>query len=88
VTRGEGDDDHMLCNRIAASALDEVLEGRLAWGDALLAGKLRLHARAYRVDAHGGSLVPLPPVFLYAAIGYVESFERACRHALARALVR
>jgi hypothetical protein len=67
-------------NQVAGSMLWQVIEGRRGWGDVLLAGALRARSRAYRVH-EGGALTPLPlgETFLYYALPYELSHERATR---------
>jgi UDP-MurNAc hydroxylase len=59
---------------IAASMLLDVVEGRRGWFEPLIGGMVRGVARP-----------PIPSIFLYEAIGYRESIERATR-SRARAL--
>lgn len=63
----------------AATMLWEVIAGRRHWGDMLLAGGLRAHSRAYRVDARGLHPANLGETFLYYALSYAESVERCVR---------
>lgn len=74
VTRG-ADPDWDVRNVVAASLLCDVLEGRRHFGDLLLSGALRAATRA-RVD----------PIFLYRAIPYATSVERAIEHEVRRCL--
>ncbi|MFO0738244.1 MAG: MBL fold metallo-hydrolase [Labilithrix sp.] len=62
---------------VAGSLLVEVLDGRLHWGDLLLAGMLRGATRAYTIDAHGLRRAPEQPLFVYHALSYEESARRA-----------
>jgi hypothetical protein len=63
--------------QIAGSLFWEVVQGRRSWGDVLLAGALRAHARAY--TPFNGRVIPAPvaPTFLYYALPYDRSVERA-----------
>lgn len=69
-------------NEVAASLLCEVIEGRRHWGDLLLGGALRACSRAYDVTHAGVVRANVPPIFLYAAISYSASVERAVEHEL------
>jgi hypothetical protein len=62
---------------VAGSMLCDVIEAKRSWGDLLLGGSLRACSRAYTVDARGMREIVLQPLFLYAAISYEESVERA-----------
>lgn len=62
---------------VAGSMLCDVLDGRRHWGELLLSGSLRGVSRATEVGARGLTQAPLQPLFVYYAIGYEESFERA-----------
>lgn len=81
ATRGH-DPQWDVRNEIAASQLCEVIEGRRHWGDLLLAGVLRACSRAYDVTGRGLVRANVPPIFLYAAISYSASVERAVEHEL------
>ncbi len=70
-------------NEIAASLLCDVIEGARHWGDPLLAGALRGCSRAYDVSPGGLTRARIPPIFLYEAISYGASVERAVEHELA-----
>lgn len=82
VTR---DDDPQwdLRNEVAGSFLCDVIEGRRHWGDLLLAGLLRACSRAYDVGPRGLVRANVSPIFLYQAISYTASVERALEHELA-----
>jgi L-ascorbate metabolism protein UlaG (beta-lactamase superfamily) len=71
-----------LRNEVAASLLCDVIEGRRHWGDVLLAGALRGCSRAYDVGARGLVRANVSPIFLYEAISYTASVERAVEHEL------
>ena len=62
---------------IAGSLLWEVIAGRRGWGDVLLAGALRAQVRAYAPFNGKVRKIPLAPIFLYYALPYERSFERA-----------
>jgi len=69
-------------NEVAASLLCEVIAGTRHWGDLLLAGALRACTRAYEVRTTGLLRANVPPIFLYAALSYSASVERAVEHEL------
>jgi UDP-MurNAc hydroxylase len=71
-------------NEVAASMLCDVIEGVRHWGDLLLAGALRACSRAYDIGRSGLVRANVPPIFLYAAISYSASVERAVEHELSR----
>jgi hypothetical protein len=71
---------------VAGSMLCDVIEAKRSWGDLLLGGTLRASSRAYTVDAHGLAEIVLQPLFLYAAISYEESVERALESMVERLL--
>lgn len=62
---------------VAGSLLWEVIEGRRGWGDVLLAGAMRAHARAYSPFNGRVHKLPVAPTFLYYALSYDQSVERA-----------
>lgn len=62
---------------IAGSLLWEVIAGQRGWGDVLLAGALRSQVRAYAPFNGAVRKVPVAPIFLYYALPYERSFERA-----------
>ncbi len=62
---------------VAGSLLWEVIEGRRGWGDVLLAGAMRAHARAYSPFNGRVRKLPVAPTFLYYALSYDRSVERA-----------
>lgn len=62
---------------VAGSMLCDVLDARRHWGELLLSGSLRGVSRGARVEAIGLTPSPLQALFVYYAIGYEESFERA-----------
>lgn len=74
------DDDWDLLNAVAGSLLWEVIESRRHWGDVLLAGALRACTRAYDLDDYGLHPADVGETFLYYALSYHESVERAVRY--------
>ncbi len=62
---------------IATSELWRVIEGKTSWAEPLLAGLLRTATRTYRVDEHGVHGLNVGVPFLYYALGYDQSVERA-----------
>lgn len=72
------DEDHDLLNVTSLSALTAVLEGRISWVDALLAGHLRASDR--RPGAHRGRGNPL---FVYLGLSPQESEARALEREVA-----
>ncbi|MGH1342468.1 MAG: MBL fold metallo-hydrolase [Nannocystales bacterium] len=62
---------------LAGSLLWEVIQGRRGWGDILLAGGMRAHARAYSPFNGRVRKLPVAPTFLYYALSYDRSVERA-----------
>jgi Beta-lactamase superfamily domain len=75
-------EDYDVLNAIAVSQLVDVIDGRRHWGEPLLAGKIRVSRRAYRVDAHGLQPLRVAPIFLYYALSYADSDERWVNHQL------
>lgn len=72
--------DHDGLDRIAASVMLDVLEGRSHWGRALLGGWMRSVRRAVRVRPDGSGEPYLFPAFLvYLGLPYAESTERWVR---------
>ena len=71
-------------NEVAASMLCDVIDGRRHWGDLLLAGVLRACSRAYDIRPSGLVRAKVPQIFLYAAIPYGVSVERAVEHEVSR----
>jgi hypothetical protein len=72
------DEDHDLLNVTSLSALTAVLEGRISWVDALLAGHLRASDR--RLGAHRDQGNPL---FVYLGLSPQESEARALEREVA-----
>ncbi len=68
---------------VAASMLADVIAARRHWGELLLSGSLRGASRAYEVGTAGVSGRALQPLFVYYALDYEQSVERAVEHALA-----
>lgn len=60
----------------------DVLDGRRHWGDLLLGGHLRACSRAYDVGERGLVRARVTPIFLYEALSYSASVERAVEHEL------
>lgn len=82
---GRGDDPSWdLRNQIAASLLCEVLDGIRHWGDVLLAGALRGCSRAYDIGERGLVRANVSPIFLYEALSYTASVERAVEYELSQ----
>lgn len=80
--RRQHDAEWDIRNEVAGSMLCDVIEGRRHWGDLLLAGTLRACSRAYDVHEAGLTRGNDPPIFLYAALSYTSSVERAVEHEL------
>ncbi len=80
------DPDWDALDQVAGSLLWEVIEGRRGWGDVLLAGALRARSRAYRIERDGLRRLPLGETFLYYALPYDRSHERATRHEVEQVL--
>lgn len=76
LTRDDHLDWDVRC-AVAGSLLVDVIEARRHWGDLLLGGMLRACCRAVEVDAHGLRPIPLQPLFVYEAISYEDSVQRA-----------
>lgn len=79
--------EYDVLNAVAGSMLLDVIEGRRAWYEALLAGALRCAVRGCDVGPGRADRLPVGPMFVYEAIPYRESTERAVR-ARARAMAR
>ncbi len=79
------DSDWDLYNLVAGTMLWEVIVGRRAWGEALLAGALRAASRAYAIGPRGLTPAYVGETFLYYALSYDESTRRAVHWQLARA---
>jgi hypothetical protein len=69
-------------NEVCGSMLCDVIEGKRHWGDLLLAGMLRACTRAYDVGPRGLQRAKVPELFVYAALSYAESVERAVEYEL------
>lgn len=78
------DPDYDALNAIAASELEDVLDGKRHWGEPLLAGWLRSSARAYSVDENGLRSLPIATIFFYYALSYAESVERTTKWLISR----
>jgi hypothetical protein len=65
---------------IAASMLADVIEGRRAWVEPLLAGLLRCVERGTVIEPGQLEELPIAPIFLYYALSVRESVERAVRY--------
>jgi hypothetical protein len=72
------DEDHDLLNVTSLSALTAVLEGRISWVDALLAGHLRAIDRRRHTHRSQGDLL-----FVYLGLSPEESESRALEHEVA-----
>jgi len=71
-------------NEVAGSMLYDVIEGRRHWGEPLLAGMLRASHRSYRARWNRPlQRTSVGIIFLYHALSYQESQERAVRSYLA-----
>ena len=76
------DHDYDALVSIAGSMLCDVIEGKRHWGDPLLAGLLRSSTRMYQVDSKGVRPQRFASIFLYYALDYEQSVERALEYAL------
>ncbi len=83
-----GTDEYEVLDVVAGSMLWEVIEGRRAWGEPLLAGALRASVRG--VSIADGIVRPLSiaPMFPYYALSYRESVRRAALHRARQAAAR
>lgn len=81
------DPEYDMLNVVAGSMLVEVIEGRRAWYEPLLAGVLRSSVRGCLVRPGRVEAISLCPMFVYEALEYRLSTERAARFR-AGALVR
>lgn len=77
VCERRDDRDWDALNAVAGSLLWEVLQGRRHWGDVLLAGCLRAFTRAYTLTPQGLRRGRVGATFLYYALSYEASIERA-----------
>lgn len=77
-----GGDDWDVRNEVCGSMLCDVIEGKRHWGDLLLAGTLRACTRAYDVGPRGLVRAKVPELFVYSALSYAESVERAVDYEL------
>lgn len=71
------DAEYDVLNAVAGSMLVDVIEGRRAWYEPLLAGVLRSSVRGCVVAPGRVEPLMLGPMFVYEAIGYRQSTERA-----------
>ena len=71
-------------NILAGSMFAELLRGQRHWGELLLGGTLRGYLRAYELSSQGLRPANLAELFVYYALSYAESTERATRSAVAR----
>ena len=78
--RAEFDPEYDSLVAIAASMLADVIEGRRAWVEPLLAGLLRCVERGTVVARGELQELPIAPIFLYYALSVRESVERAVRY--------
>jgi hypothetical protein len=84
-----GDDDEWdAINQVAGSLLWQVIAGRRGWGDVLLAGALRGRTRTYAIDRDRVRALPVAELFVYYALEYDRSHERAVEWEVAQALAR
>jgi hypothetical protein len=79
------DDDWDALNLVAGSLLWEVIDGRRHWGDVVLTGALRAATRAYTIGFDRVQRANVAETFLYYALSYDDSVERAVRWEVARA---
>lgn len=82
----EDDDDWDAINQVAGSLLWQVLAGHRGWGDVLLAGALRARTRAYEVGERVTRALGVAETFLYYALDYDASHERAAMWEVEQAL--
>jgi len=73
------DPDWDLYNLVIGTMAAEVIAGRRAWGDLLLAGGLRAATRAYSVSERGLERANVGETFLYYGLSYEESTRSAVR---------
>ena len=92
----EADYDSLVA--VTRSGLRAVLNAQASWGELLLSGQLRVSDRAYRFRSRVGDAAEpthreparlqrvawLPLPFVYAGLGYEESFEQVVRSRIAR----
>ncbi|MBL8742422.1 MAG: hypothetical protein JNK04_15040, partial [Myxococcales bacterium] len=71
------DDEHDVLLLIAGSMLDDVIAGRRAWVEPLLAGLMRSSVRGVHIAPGTCDTVDVAPMFVYYAIPYRTSTERA-----------
>lgn len=69
---------------LAGSLFADVLAGRRHWGELLLAGALRGYIRAYALGPRGLTRANVGEMFVYYALSYDESTERAVAWELER----
>ena len=79
------DPDHDALERLTASDLLAVLDGRAHWGAALLGGRMRSVRRGGRLRADGSyAALPLPAFLVYTALPYDRATERWVRNLVSR----
>jgi hypothetical protein len=71
------DSEHDVLLLIAGSMLDDVIAGRRAWVEPLLAGLMRSSVRGVHVTRGALGFFDVAPMFVYYAIPYRVSTERA-----------
>jgi L-ascorbate metabolism protein UlaG (beta-lactamase superfamily) len=79
------DDEYTVLNVVAASMLVDVVRGRRSWGEPLLAGALRSSIRGAWIAPGAARRLSVAPMFVYYALPYRESVERAARDRASRA---
>jgi hypothetical protein len=71
------DPDWDLYNQVAGTMFWEVIVGRRAWGDVLMAGTVRAVSRAYAIGPSGLEPANIAETFLYYALSYEDAVRRA-----------
>ncbi len=75
--REASDPEHDVLLVVAGSMLDDVIAGRRAWVEPLLAGLMRSSVRGVNVSRGACAFFDVAPMFVYYAIAYRASTERA-----------
>lgn len=73
-------------NVLAGSLFAELIAGQRHWGELLLGGCLRGYLRAYELGPEGLQRANLAELFVYYALSYEDSTQRATRWAVAACL--